>query len=174
MDADDVAEPRRLELQLDLLRRDPELVGCGCRVEYFPEGEVRDGARRYERWINSLIRPEDIERDLFVECPLAHPSFFLRSEAVRVVGGYRDPGWPEDYDLVMRLWRAGHRFGSVPEVLLRWRERPDRLSRTDPRYSPEAFRRCKVHYLKRTLLEGRTASLSGVPDRPARDSLERF
>jgi FlaA1/EpsC-like NDP-sugar epimerase len=36
----------------------------------------------------------------------------------------------------------------VPEVLLEWRERPDRLSRTDPRYSPDAFRRCKVHFLK--------------------------
>ena len=82
MDADDVAEPRRLELQLDLLRRDPELVGCGCRVEYFPEGEVRDGARRYERWINSLIRPEDIEKRSLRRMP-ARASELLPTERSR-------------------------------------------------------------------------------------------
>ena len=35
----------------------------------------------------------------------------------------------------------------VPEKLLGWREGEHRLSRTDPRYAPEAFRSCKVHYL---------------------------
>ncbi len=43
----------------------------------------------------------------------------------------------------------------MPEVLLHWREAPGRASRTDPRYTPEAFRRCKVHYLTRTLAAGR-------------------
>jgi hypothetical protein len=108
---------------------------------------LRDGARRYERWINALTTPDDIERELFVECPLAHPTLLLRRAAVEAVGGWRDPGWPEDYDLVLRLWVARWRLGKVDEVLLDWRESPDRLSRRDPRYGEDAFRRCKVHYL---------------------------
>jgi hypothetical protein len=83
----------------------------------------------------------------------------MRAEAVRAMGGYRDEGWPEDYDLVLRLWSAGARLGTVPEVLLHWRESGDRLSRIDPRYSPEAFRRCKVYHLRRTLLAGRDGAL---------------
>lgn len=155
MDADDVALPRRLEAQLALTEADPAVVACGTLVEYFPRGRLRGGALRYERWINGLVEPEEIVRDLFVECPLPHPTFFLRADAVDAVGGYRNPGWPEDYDLVFRLWQAGGRLAKVPEVLLRWRERPDRLSRTDPRYASEAFRRCKVHWLGRTLLQRR-------------------
>ncbi len=154
MDADDVAEPERFERQRALLEHDASVALCGCRVRYFPRDSVREGARRYEAWLNSSIEHEAIERDLFVECPLAHPTFFMRAGAVEAVGGYRDPGWPEDYDLVLRLWAAGARFAKAPEVLLRWRESGGRLSRRDPRYAPAAFRRCKVDHLRRTLLVG--------------------
>jgi glycosyltransferase involved in cell wall biosynthesis len=152
MDADDVADPRRFEQQLALMTDRPELVGCGCRTRYFPEEKIQGGARRYQEWINSLITPTEIERDLFVECPLAHPTFFLRADAVAKVGGYRDRGWPEDYDLLLRLWEAGGRFAKSPEVLLDWREGGSRLSRVHPSYSEEAFRRVKAHFLARTRL----------------------
>ena len=155
MDADDVALPRRLESQMRLMEAAPGLAGCGARIEYFPAKEVKGGARRYERWINGLVTPEAIARDLFIECPLPHPTFFLRTEIVEGVGGYRDRGWPEDYDLTFRLWERGGALAKVKEVLLRWRERPGRLSRKGGAYSPSAFRRCKIHFLRRTLLRGR-------------------
>lgn len=156
MDADDISEPNRFQAQFDLLEARQDLAIVGCGVEYFPRDSVRDGALRYEAWMNTPITPHDIEREIFVECPLAHPAFFMRASAVAEVGGYRDLGWPEDYDLVLRLWRAGGGLGKVPELLLRWREGPNRLSRTDPRYSPDAFRRCRVHHLVRSF-----PSLSG-------------
>lgn len=159
MDADDVSEPGRLAAQRALLESDVDVALCGCRVRYFPEALVQDGARRYEAWLNGSVDHDAIAREIFVECPLAHPTFFMRADAVAAVGGYRDPAWPEDYDLVLRLWRAGRRFAKVPEVLLRWREAPDRLSRSDPRYGPEAFRMCKAHHLTRTLLVGRSRVL---------------
>ena len=159
MDADDVCHPERFERQLRLLEARPGLAGCGTRVEYVPRERVTDGALRYERWINGLVEPEEIARDVFVECPLPHPTFFLRAPDVEEVGGYRDRDWPEDYDLVLRLWESGRRLGKVPEVLLRWREGPDRLSRRDPTYSADAFRRCKVHFLRRTLLAEREGAV---------------
>jgi len=162
MDADDIAHPSRLERQLSRLEGDRSLVACGCRTEYFPADRVGGGARRYERWINGLVEPSAIERDLFVECPIAHPTLVVRADAVDEAGGWRDAGWPEDYDLLLRLWRAGGRFAKVPETLLRWRERPDRLSRTHDVYSAEAFRRCKIHHLERTLLAGRDVVVWGA------------
>ena len=154
MDSDDIAHPSRLERQLALVESD-SLVGCGCAVEYFPAASVGEGARRYEAWINTSVTHEEIAREMFVECPLAHPTFFMRADAVADIGGYRDRDWPEDYDLILRLWARGGRLGKVPETLLRWREGPDRLSRNDERYAPEAFLRCKVHHLRRTLLRDR-------------------
>jgi glycosyltransferase involved in cell wall biosynthesis len=154
MDADDVADPERLARQVAALDADPALAGCGTAVRYFPENAVRDGARRYQEWLNSLTSPELVRRDRFVECPLAHPTLLVRRSAFERVGGYRDPDWPEDYDLVLRLLAAECRLTNLPAVLHHWRERPDRLSRTDPRYSEDAFRRCKLRHLL-PLLEGR-------------------
>jgi glycosyltransferase involved in cell wall biosynthesis len=152
MDADDRAEPYRLEAQAALMEADPGMVLVGAHVRYFPRDGLGDGARRYERWLNSLEDPEQLERDLWVECPLAHPTFLMRATAVATVGGYRDREWPEDYDLLLRLRLAGGGLGVVPRVLHHWREGPGRLSRTDPRYSLGAFRRLKAHFLTRSPL----------------------
>ncbi len=151
MDADDVARPERFARQLAFLDARPTTAACGTLVRYFPRPVLRDGARRYERWINGLVTAADIERELFVECPLPHPTLMMRRAALDAVAGYRDAGWPEDYDLVLRLWAAGHGLGKVGEVLLDWREAAARLSRTDPRYGEDAFRRCKVQYLGRRI-----------------------
>jgi glycosyltransferase involved in cell wall biosynthesis len=162
MDADDVALPTRFARQIALMQRTPELVACGSLVEYFPRERVRDGAARYEEWINAAVRPDEVARSIFVECPLAHPTLFARAAAVDAVGGYVDRGWPEDYDLLLRLWAAGGSMAKVPEVLVRWREGIHRLSRSDPRYSPGAFRACKVHYLVRSLLKNRPVVIWGA------------
>jgi glycosyltransferase involved in cell wall biosynthesis len=154
MDADDIALPGRLEAQVGLMEADPRLVVVGTQVAYFPRDHVRVGALRYERWVNSLVDHDALVRDVFVECPIPHPTFLLRASTVDLVGGYRDREWPEDYDLVLRLWEAGGRMGKVPAVLLKWREGEARLSRCHPAYSEEAFRRCKVHHLLRTHLSG--------------------
>jgi glycosyltransferase involved in cell wall biosynthesis len=153
MDADDTAAPERLERQLAFLTGHSDLAACGTRIRYVPRSLVRDGARRYEEWINSVVTWEEMEHDLFVECPIPHPTLVIRRGAFDEVGGYRDLGWPEDYDLILRLWESGFRFGKVPDVLLEWREGPQRLSRTDGRYGEDAFRRCKVRFLGSLIAE---------------------
>jgi glycosyltransferase involved in cell wall biosynthesis len=155
MDADDVAHPDRLALQLERIRANPKTGLCGARVETVG-AKVALGRRRYESWINAALTHDDLVRDLFVECPLPHPTFLMRRKALEAVGGYRECPWAEDYDLCMRLFLDGWRFDKTPEVLLQWRESPGRLSRTDPRYSPEAFRALKRHYLFRSCLRDRS------------------
>jgi len=155
MDADDVSCPERLAKQVMLVRNRPGVALCGTSV--FPLGKrLGSGRVRYERWLNALITPEDMVRDLFVECPVAHPTFLMRRADLYAVGGYVDRGWAEDYDLVMRLWEAGKGLAKVPEPLLGWRDEPSRLSRRDPRYSLRSFRNLKRHYLFSTYLAGRT------------------
>ncbi len=152
MDADDYALPDRLATQLTFLKENPEIALCGCRVRMTGSG-IGTGRRRYASWLNSLSSHESIAQELFIECPIAHPAFAMRRTAFEAVGGYQDQGWPEDYDLIMRFWKKGWRMANVGEVLLEWRNTPDRLSMRDSRYSQEQFRRIKRHYLFQTYLK---------------------
>jgi glycosyltransferase involved in cell wall biosynthesis len=157
MDGDDRCNPERLERQAAYLEAHPDVDVAGCLVEGFPPGQVREGYRIYMDWQNSLVEDEDIRREIFVESPLAHPSVMFRRAAVEQAGGYQERGWAEDYDLWLRLYLQGVRFGKVPQVLLSWREHPERLTRRDGRYSLENFLRAKAYYLARGALAGRSA-----------------
>ena len=154
MDADDVAHPRRLEMQVDALAGDPDLDVVSSLVRHFPDSAVGQGFRVYEEWLNSLVEHDEIVRDRFVESPLAHPSVTLRRRSLTALGGYRDLGWPEDYDLWLRLIAAGSRVRKIPEVLLYWRQHEGRLTRTDRRYAVERFLACKARHLVEGPLHG--------------------
>ena len=155
MDADDRSEPERLARQVAFLKQAPEIAAVGCLVQGFPPENVREGFRVYMDWLNSLVTPEDIARAIWIESPLAHPSVVMRKEVLERLGGYQERGWPEDYDLWLRMHLSGARLAKVPQVLLHWREYPERLTRTDRRYAVESFLRAKAHYLPAGPLLGR-------------------
>jgi glycosyltransferase involved in cell wall biosynthesis len=151
MDADDVMRSERLAAQLALLSTRPELAGVGCHVRSFPRRSLSTGRRDYERWLNSLASEHDVARDALVECPLAHPTLMLRRDVFQRFG-YRNTGCPEDYDLILRLLRAGHALGVVPRRLLAWRDSPARLSRSSSVYADDRFTALKAEHLARGTL----------------------
>jgi len=151
MDSDDVMHRDRLRLQRTELEGDEGLAAVGCHVRLFPRAVLGDGIRAYEHWVNSIETPANVRAEAFVECPIVHPTLVVRTPILRSLG-YRDRGWPEDYDLVHRMLEAGQRLGVVPRRLLLWRAQPHRLSFTDARYRVDAFSRCKAHFLCRSLL----------------------
>jgi GT2 family glycosyltransferase len=152
MDADDLMHKQRLAEQAALLDADGRLSAVGCHVRIFPRSAMSPRLREYEYWLNGLSTPEGVAADAFVECPLAHPSVMMRREMAAL--GYADNGWPEDYDLILRALGAGMAIGVVPKRLLSWRDRAAGLSRTDARYSLDAFTACKAHFLARGCLSG--------------------
>jgi glycosyltransferase involved in cell wall biosynthesis len=159
MDADDVAHPERLAIQAARLTHDAAVDILGTRIRLTgrtPRGNA--GMRRYVEWSNGLLDHDAIASDMLVESPIVHPTVAMRTETLRRLGGYRDVNGPEDYELWLRARRAGLRFAKTPEVLLEWRDRPERLTRTDPRYLPERFQDLKIE----ALLAGPLLA----PDRP--------
>jgi hypothetical protein len=146
LDADDVCHPARLSKQLELARCLDPLCVIGCLVRC--TGSAGEGWRTYEKWINSLVSPEEIERSIFIESPMAHPTVLFDREAVLAEGAYREGDFPEDYELWLRLWARGFSFRKVPEVLLDWRDSEQRLSRTSPKCCPGAFLATKAAFLK--------------------------
>ncbi|MEO8906085.1 MAG: glycosyltransferase [Polyangiaceae bacterium] len=151
MDADDLMSRRRLELQRRALVEAPELCAVGSHVRLFPRAPLREGRLAYERWLCGIRTTEAVSSERFVECPIVHPTLVIRREILSEFG-YRDPGWPEDYDLILRLLEAGQRIGVVPERLLHWRDGEGRLSRTAPQYALATFVQCKAEFLARAFL----------------------
>lgn len=151
MDADDVMRRDRLSRQRAALADAPRLAGVGAHVRLFPRGALGPGMRAYERWLNGLRTPEDVRRDRFIECPVANPTLMLRRD-VALAHPWRSRGWPEDYDLVLRLFRAGLHLGVVPRRLLSWRHGPGRLTTDHPDYTLERFTACRAHHLAQDVL----------------------
>lgn len=147
MDADDRMHPERLQRQIAYLNAHPGIQVVGSRVRAFPAEMLGPGMREYLRWQNRLLSPAAIAADVYVESPLMQPSATFRRRAVTDLGGYREGDFPEDYELWLRLVRAGSRIGKCAQTLLEWRQRDDSYSRTDARFSRQAFDRLRARYL---------------------------
>lgn len=162
MDADDISLPDRLKTQLEYLEQHPSVAIAGCRVDIFSEDGIKGGLERYERWLNAVVEPEQIRQQIFIESPIPNPGAMFRRSALQQLGGYRDVGWPEDYDLFLRADAANMRMGKPGSVLLRWREHAARITHTDAVYQRQQFMRAKTHFLVTYRLQGRPVVIWGA------------
>lgn len=147
MDADDLMYTNRLKKQYQYLRRHHDVVLVATRARKFPEASVRNGYREYMRWQNSVLNSADVHNQIYIESPFAHPSVMYRRDSVIAAGAYRRGGFPEDYELWLRLFQYGYRMEKLPQVLLDWRESDHRLSRKSENYSRAAFDAIRAEYL---------------------------
>jgi len=151
MDIDDLTLPGRVEVQTAILDDCPNVAVVGGRAEIFREdGVSNEGMRRYVDWVNGL---ENLHAALLVESPIFHPAVMMRAESIAAVGGYRAGDFPEDYDLWLRLVQAGFKLAAVPNTVVRIRDRPGRLTRTDARYRMAAFEGLKRDWLQANVLK---------------------
>ena len=178
MDADDRMDKTRLEKQLKLMKSNPELELSGCRIGGFTNsGMISQSIEKYQSWSNSLISHQQIEYDLFAECPIAHPTFFATRELFNKLGGYSINPWAEDYDFILRAYKAGAKLAKHPEKLVQKYHSSGRLSRVEAIYKRPAMFEAKAHYmLEYGLLKNRRGVLiagSGPTGRQAAESFEK-
>ncbi len=102
-DADDIAEPERLEKQVHFLEGHPEVMVLGSQIQIIDSEQRPKGYRQFP------LHHEDIMRALPSFVPLSHPSVMLRKGPVLDAGGYRFREYPvaEDYELWSRLAQCG-------------------------------------------------------------------
>jgi glycosyltransferase involved in cell wall biosynthesis len=115
LDSDDVAEPRRLGIQLDFMQAHPDCVLLGSDLAIINEYSVIVGQRIYPG------EDKDLRRVLPRLNPFAQPASMFNAETARHVGGYRE-ALPlcEDYDLFLRLAEQGQ-VASLAQALTRYR-----------------------------------------------------
>ena len=178
MDADDRMDKTRLEKQLKLMKSNPELELSGCRIGGFTDsGRISHSIEKYQSWSNSLISHQQIECDLFAECPIAHPTFFATRQLFNKLGGYSINPWAEDYDFILRAYKAGAKLAKHPEKLVQKFHASGRLSRVEAIYKRPAMFEAKAHYmLEFGLLKNRLGVLiagSGPTGRQVAESFEK-
>ena len=151
MDADDVSLPGRLQKQVDFMEQHPPVGLVGGLVEFHSDLPDAQGYAEYVRQLNTWQTPDELYRYRFVESPFAHPSVLFRRELIEQFGFYTEAEEPEDYELWLRWFHHNVPMAKLAEPVLHWNDSAARLSRTDPRCSPEAFDRVRYRYLAQWL-----------------------
>lgn len=150
-DADDICLPNRFALQKKFLDKNSTIGVVSGLVKYEGHRADTQGFQMYVDWVNSIQTPQQIQNELFVESPIVNPTMMTRRELFEKYGTYQDGNFPEDYELWLRWSEQGVNFQKITEEILIWRDSDTRLTRTDERYSTDAFYRIKTKYLVKKL-----------------------
>lgn len=115
-DADDLAYPERLRVQVDYLRAHPDVVAVGAGARHIGPDDRPTGTAA------ALAQPDgcDPEQVPSREPYIIHPLLTLRRAALDRVGPYRFAVHSEDTDLYWRLMEVG-RLVNLPDVLADYR-----------------------------------------------------
>lgn len=114
MDSDDISMPHRCETQLAYFRQHPEIsVLSGTVLEFHSDPKTITGRRTPPSGYRNICR---FSRK---RSPFNHPAVMFRKSVVDAMGGYRG-NYPflEDYDLWVRILRAGFRGKNLREPVL--------------------------------------------------------
>jgi hypothetical protein len=124
IDADDIAMPRRLEMQTAFLRDHPDIALVGSDVIIIDSAGETVGEDRF---------PAD-HRTLCNRLPLrnqfAHAACAFRTREARAAGGYpADLPYAQDMGLWVSMLRRGGRAASIPTPLAAIRSHPGQATR---------------------------------------------
>jgi len=150
MDADDIALPQRIALQVDVLERHPEVVVVGSFLRAIT------GWRKFRKWV-APINDTKIRSYLFVAAPFFHPTTMFRNGLPDLY--YSEDAYrAEDYELWTRLLKQGKGY-NIPKVLLYYRLLPNSETRLGERDVTQRFKIfTKIHA---NILSGYGIYLSG-------------
>lgn len=148
MDADDECLPNRFKRQIECLQKHAEVGLVACQVEHIGSSD-QAGYKYYVDWTNQLLTPAEIYQARFQDSPFAHPSIMFRKTMFYKYGGYSEADVPEDFELWLRWLERGVHMVKLPDVLLKWHDSPNRLSRVGSNYSHDQFNELKAQYFAR-------------------------
>lgn len=147
MDSDD----KMPDYKLEVLVKEWEKYGKGTIIaggtEHFvEEGEVGEGFRRYERWLNDIAKRGAHYQEIYQECVIPSHCWIIHQEDFARVGAFEPEVYPEDYDLCFRFYKDGLKVIGIDHILHYWRDRSNRISRTWEEYKDNRYFDLKLRY----------------------------
>lgn len=137
MDSDDIAELNRIETQVDLLERDPQLLAAGSDFQYIGGGICK--------------RPPTYELSkilLLFNNVFLHPSLIIRRNVLDQIGYYDESyKYAADYNLICNIALIGNVL-NVEKVLLHYRLHKSQISSMYYPEQRECANRIRINYLE--------------------------
>jgi glycosyltransferase involved in cell wall biosynthesis len=127
MDADDISENNRIEKQVQFLYKNPAFsLVASDKFDIDATGNEISSKYKVPR------SSEAIERMLNYRSVIIHPSVMILKSVLVQLGGYRNFGAAQDYDLWLRLIEIGYKIHVLDEKLIRYRNRSNNISNSNP------------------------------------------
>ncbi|HFG2018653.1 TPA: glycosyltransferase family 2 protein [Vibrio cholerae] len=122
IDGDDLAQPSRLNTQIDyLLSNDLDLVGCQMIAIDEAGNQLAKGSMP--------IGIDKVKAASKFASPIAH-IWLAKREVYETLNGYREIPYAEDYDFILRALDKGFRCDNTPEHLMLIRQRSGNTAST--------------------------------------------
>jgi len=116
MDADDISESNRLEVQIAYLQQHPDVVVVGADYRVIDEK-----GRVFSLMRHATSHSQIVDKLFCGSCSINHPSVVVRKAAIEAVGGYDERYvYGQDYDLWLRLSEKGV-LANLDHFLMRYR-----------------------------------------------------
>jgi len=126
MDDDDESLPDRLEKQIDYIKNHPDVDIFGGKA-IFRDIHGNEMPNYFNNW--PPINTNDIEKFLYHNSPIIHPTVFIRKQSLFNLGLYnKDFSGAEDYELWTRAWKNKLNIRNLDDILIRYTVNPEKKS----------------------------------------------
>lgn len=116
MDTDDICVNNRFELQLNVIKHDPDIAVVGGQID-----EFKDSPNNIIGFRKVPETTSQIQKYLKWRCPFNHPTVLINKNKLIAAGGYQRFGTFEDYYLWCRMIAKGYSMKNLPDVLVHMR-----------------------------------------------------
>lgn len=145
LDADDIAYPQRLEMQVAYLENNPSVALVGSHLDYIDA----KGQQLYsEQPGQRPCAPQALRLELLHRACILPSTAMGRTSALREVGGFSKLDYAEDHDLWCRL-AVKHDLAVMPDRLVAYRQHPNQAT----------FKKISIAYHATQACIGRTKAL---------------
>ncbi len=111
LDADDMAEPYRLEKQVAFLEKHPDVGLLGTTCKFLNETTGRETVRR------SPLTDSELRKSFLRGNPIVHSSIMAPRQVINAIGGYNEAfRLSEDYELYIRIATL-YQIAILPDIL---------------------------------------------------------
>jgi glycosyltransferase involved in cell wall biosynthesis len=124
--ADDIWGPRKLEWQMETIRRHPQVDVLFGDAEIF--GLVDETGTYARPTGEGVLDSKQLIHDLYAENLICAPSIVIRRSLFERLGNFVEAFGADDYEYWMRALRDGATFFYDPRILLRYRRHENNLS----------------------------------------------
>ena len=136
MDADDIALPKRLEIQYNYLELHEDVLAVGTNFVLGINGSIAERPLSYEA----------IQLALLDNNCMLHPSLMIRKSILEYLGGYNEAyKYSADYDLICRIANKGPII-NLPKILMVYRLHKNQISQSKNNEQQMYADKIRIHY----------------------------